>query len=465
MGRASLAVTLVGWQLLRGLRHDPVPPLVEPDLAWPPVGMAAWKEVEALATAIEAEDLPLDQPERLLDVVRRVVETVARHYHPASPAPWLETPVPYVLRIVELAVRDLRRASMDYVPAAHILTVRDWQRLWGLAAWAKRSYFWYRILSFLVNTPAAVLRESRDKLFGRLQKLSVEALKRWAIGFLCEAGYYAIQLYGQYLRLDDAECSDELQKQSRAEVGVAAEEREALEKEPLRLLVVGQVKAGKSSLINALFGECRAATDVIPTTRRVESYVLEREGLRQAVILDTAGYDDEGPQPLVDALGDHLFRSDIVLCVCSVTSAARSADRAFLDMLRESFQNRPDRPMPVMIVVATKIDLLRPLAQWSPPYCLCPPDGAKAEQIVAAVEAIGQDLNVGLGEIVPVCWRGRIYNVEEGLVPAILERLPAAGRVRYLRCLRQHRSEETWSLLWQQAVRGGRVLVNSLRGR
>jgi len=151
----SLTTTFLGWQLFKGLRHEPMPPLVQPDLKWPPVGMAAWKEVEALAAEIEAEDMPLDQPQRLLDAVRRVVEAVARQYHPKSPAPWLETPVPFVLQIVELAARDLRRASVSFVPAAHILTVRDWQRLWELAGWANRAYFWYRIVSFLLNTPAA----------------------------------------------------------------------------------------------------------------------------------------------------------------------------------------------------------------------------------------------------------------------------------------------------------------------
>jgi uncharacterized protein len=461
----SLATTFFGWQLFKGLRHESIPPLVQPDLRWPPVGTAAWKEVDALAAMIEAEDVPLDQPQRLLDVVRRVVEVVARHYHPQSPAPWLETPMPFFLRIVELAAGDLRRATMSYVPAAHILTVRDWQRLWELAGWANRAYFWYRIVSFFVNTPAALVRESRDVFFGRLKGQSVEALKRWAVGFFVRrAGYYAIQLYGKYLPLDDTEAIDSLHERSRHEAAVDATRRDESQKEPLRLLVVGQVKAGKSSLINALFGEYRAATDVVPRTRYVEPYLLERDGLRQAIILDTAGYDDVEPKQILGELGDHLFHCDIVLVVCAATSAARSPDRAFLDALRTTFQDHRDRHMPVIVAVATKIDQLRPLGQWNPPYCLCPADDAKAENIVAAVEAIGEDLAVDLDNVVPVCLMPeRLYNVEEGLIPAILEALPAAERVRYIRCLRQHRDEAYWSLLWRQAVQAGRVLLGGVR--
>ena len=40
--------------------------------------------------------------------------------------------------------------------------------------------------------------------------------------------------------------------------------------------------------------------------------------------------------------------------------------------------------------------------------------------------------------VVPVCLKpGQLYNVEEGLAPAILHAVPRAQRVRYLRCLRQ----------------------------
>src|SRR2546430_17245696 len=40
-------------------------------------------------------------------------------------------------------------------------------------------------------------------------------------------------------------------------------------REPLLFVVVGEVKAGKSSLLNALFGEEFAKVDVLPATDRV----------------------------------------------------------------------------------------------------------------------------------------------------------------------------------------------------
>ena len=40
----------------------------------------------------------------------------------------------------------------------------------------------------------------------------------------------------------------------------------------------------------------------------------------------------------------------------------------------------------------------------------------------------------------------------------MLDRLPAAQRVKYVRCLRQRRDEQYWRRLWQQTLGAGRVL-------
>ena len=132
----------------------------------------------------------------------------------------------------------------------------------------------------------------------------------------------------------------------------------------------------------------------------------------------------------------------------------------FLSELRAEFQRKPDRHMPVVITALTHIDRLRPLQEWNPPYRLDPADGPKAEQIVDAIEAVAADLAVPPADVIPVCLLPeRIYNVEEALVPAMLDRLPAAQRVKYVRCLRQQRDEQYWLRLWQQTCAAGACSV------
>jgi predicted GTPase len=192
--------------------------------------------------------------------------------------------------------------------------------------------------------------------------------------------------------------------------------------------------------------------------------VLVRDGLEQAIVLDTAGYDVAEPGQLLRPWMDHLHGCDMVVCVCSAASAAREADRRFLAALRAEFQRNPDRHLPVVMAALTHIDRLRPLQEWNPPYRVDPAEGPKAEQIADAIEAVAADLSLPPADVIPVCLLPeRVYNVEEALVPAMLQRLPAAERVKYVRCLRQQRDEQYWHRLWQQTVGAGRVLKDWVR--
>jgi predicted GTPase len=337
-----------------------------------------------------------------------------------------------------------------------------------MAMLGKRFYFLYRLASFGLDPGGAVLREARDMFGGKVLDASTAELKRWAVGYCVrKAGHYAIQLYSGQLVLSDVDFDAFQSPNSQRDVDVAERRDEALADEPLRVLVLGQVKAGKSSLINALFGETRAAVDVVPRTQRVEPFVLERDGLRRAIILDTAGYADakDHESPFTAARRE-VLRCDVVLVVCSAMSAARDADRRLLDELRRFFQAEPDRLPPPLIGVVTHIDQLRPWNEWQPPYNLLQPQNAKARNIAAATQSVADDLAIPIEHVVPVCLQpGRIYNVDDTLVPAILEQLTDAERVKYLRCLREFHDAEYWRRLLQQAVNSGRLLWSAFEAR
>jgi len=461
-------LTLAGWGLARWLKAKKPPavgPAVKPALTWPPTGHAAWDDVESIAQRAESEDLPLDRPEVFGDLLVEVLEAVARHYHPKASRAALEIPAPYVLRVVELVACDLRKAFSEYLPWSHVLTLGDFVRLNRLVSWAKELFFLYRIARLGFDPVAALLREIRQVASGRLQDTSASGIKRWAVGFCVrKAGYYAIQLYGGHLLLDDVAFDAYRSPQSARDVESAAASGRQSDEEPLRILVFGQVKSGKSSLINALFGEVRAAVDVVPRTRGVEPFVVERDDIPRAIILDTAGYESvESREDPFTELRGQIVECDLLVLVCSARSAARAADRRLLDQLSAFFQEEPNRMMPPLVVALTHVDQLRPLSEWEPPYDLAEPTGPKAEQILEAVQAVQEDLALDDELIVvPMCLkRGQVYNVEEGLAPVILQMAPEAERVKFVRCLRQFHDDEHWRRLWQQAVNSGRVLLNA----
>jgi predicted GTPase len=203
---------------------------------------------------------------------------------------------------------------------------------------------------------------------------------------------------------------------------------------------------------------------VVPRTRGVDPFVLKRDGLPQAIVLDTAGYDAVGAaDDPFRHYRDEIVQSDLVLLACSAQSAARAADRRLLDGMRAFYQGQPHRIMPPVVVAMSHVDQLRPLHEWAPPYDLTDAGNVKARNIRAAAEAVAEGLALSADQpIVPVCLLpDRLYNVEEALAPAILAAIPEAQRVRYLRCLGSYRRRSFWSTLRQQAFSTGRLLLKA----
>ncbi len=433
-------------------------PEVQPDSHWPDRSRAAWDKATAITEKLTLANYPLDDPARLVELGRETITTVARHYHPESKNAPLEIAIPYLLMIIELVSKDLR-TLLDNIPFSHMLTIHDLMRGHSLASFAGKCYDVYRLGALAINPVGAVLRELRDLSAHQALRYPADEIKMWLLqSYVKQVAYYAIELYSGALTLSDRNTSEYITRYSRTDL-----ERRALPaEEPLRLLVLGQVKAGKSSLINALFGELRAMTDVLPLTSGITPYVLERDEAGRMIVLDNAGYAGPTADQGLDEAEAELLRSDLILLVCSATNAARQADRQLLDNINALFQRRTDLIAPPLLVVLTHVDQLRPLREWDPPYNIAQPKRPKEQAIRAAMEATAEDLRIDVGDVIAVNLQLRqMYNIEEGVIPAILAKLDQAQRVKYLRCLRELKREDHWNRLRQQSWRAGRILLDA----
>ncbi len=140
--------------------------------------------------------------------------------------------------------------------------------------------------------------------------------------------------------------------------------------EPLLFVVVGEVKAGKSSLLNTLFGNEFAKVDVLPTTDRVyifrhgdadkttevSSKLTERylpiPFLRDFNVVDTPGTNTMVKEHQMVA-EDFMPRADIVLFVFSVANPWTQSNWEFLDFLQKTWLKN-------VIFVLQQIDLREP---------------------------------------------------------------------------------------------------------
>jgi uncharacterized protein len=222
------------------------------------------------------------------------------------------------------------------------------------------------------------------------------------------------------------------------------------------------VKAGKSSLVNALLGEQRAKTDVLPATAAITRYQLRPPGVgTQLVLLDTVGYGHEGPKADdLRATEQAARQADVLLLVLHALNPARQADVQMLERLKAWFSERPDLRMPPLIAVLTHIDLLSPALEWSPPYDWREPQRPKERSIAAAVSTARDQLGAGVAEVIPVgTAEGKVLNVQEELLPAILTRLDEAHGVALLRCLREEVDQGQVRKVFRQLAAAGREVA------
>ncbi|MBK1717158.1 GTPase family protein [Thiocystis violacea] len=437
----------------------------QPDPAWPPLADGAWALVEAMAEGIDPADWPLDEEMRLGALARRTLEQIAGYYHPEVDQPLLELRLPHALLIIERASRDLRESLTEHIPFSHRLTVGALARAYRWKPFAERLLGLYRAGNLVLNPSHALLNEAWGRLRERGFTAAREDLYRWLLQeYVRKVGHYAIELYsGRLLLSDEDPVRRPTQASSRDLERAEAETASGgpLE-EPLRILVLGRSNTGKSSLINALFGQLRAAIDLVPdTTRALTPYRLEREGVDVALIFDTPGSERLAYKSLHDAA----TAADMIIWVSAAHRPDRQSERQTLDALRTAQGARVDRRPPPLMVVVTHIDRLRPLREWQPPYDLTDTTNLKAMSIQAAVTALAADLEVPIANVIPVCLaEGRVYNVDDSLWTALIEQTDRAQRVRLLRCQDARRREENWNLLRRQLANAGRFLL-ALPGR
>jgi hypothetical protein len=455
---ASGAVWLAGqWLKKRQTPAFAKLPAFEPDRLWSPTAEAAWAKVEALANALDPAKYPLDEPGKLFTLAHRILAEVARQFHPKAERAELDAPLPSILLIVERVSRDMRELLTGQVPASHLITVADGLALWRWKERLEQLGSLAGVGRMAVNPMGGVLHELRMAFFGRVTRYPLTELERWLLHTLArKIGYYAILLYSGQLRPDGEEQAS-LASERDLETAARQAERPA---EPLRILIAGQTNAGKSSLVNALFGELRAPADALPLTYAPTPYRLERDGEFLGLVLDSPGYGDLASWA-EDARAE-LHGIDLVILVCSATQAGRAADVRFLETLRRRYAATPDRLAPPLVVALTHIDQLRPTREWNPPYNLAEPQGAKESQIRLCMEAVAETLAVPPEQVQAVCLKpGETWN-SEAVWATLASQLPEARRARYLRCLKDAQAREKWELMLRQLVSAGRLLSRGI---
>jgi predicted GTPase len=448
------------WQRRRRLIRQPD---FTPPLHWTERDQQAWQLVKARAAqAVHLDPDKFITLQHYVDTGQEMALELARVYHPTTTDPISQLTLPEILAVVELAAHDMAELVDRYLPGGHLLTLKNFRQARQATQWYQAASNVYWLISGLFSPLRTGMRYAATQLgMSRPWQQLQENLLLWFYSaYIHQLGTYLIDLNSGRLRVGARRYRELVKAQQPAE-----NEQVGEPVQQVVLTVMGQVKTGKSSFINALLGEQRAHTDVLPATDQITRYELHPEAMASRfVLLDTVGYGHEGPrQDQLQATQQAAQQSDLVLLVLHARNPARQADVLMVEALRQWFAGHPELRLPPILGVLTHIDLLTPAMEWSPPYSWQDPQRPKEQQIQLALTTVRQQLGDFLVGCVPVCAApGKVYGVEEWFLPTVVELLDEVHAVALLRCLRAEADAGKVRKVFQQLLAVGKQLVKQL---
>lgn len=405
-----------------------------------------------------------------LDKSQQLAQSLAIHYHPESQDLYSSLTLLEVLAAIRLAVEDLEDWFLESVPGSHVITINQWKMLGHAPKWVKRIRDTGWFASMLIN-PLNVAKFFTAKLTLEpiTDELRAEFLAMVYLRFIRLAGFYLIEMNSGRLRRGADRYRAAFSKDENKSPSSDKNPPTEITPQTITVAVMGQVKAGKSSLVNALLGRTETAMGATPTTRTNSRHEVTIPGSDETlVLLDTPGYAESGASRHErKEIENAVTEADVVLLVTAANSPGKRADVEMLESIQNYFSTRHElKPAPI-IVCLTHIDALSPMMEWSPPYNWKEPQSLKEENIAAAVAAVQKTFREFpelIVHTVPLCTdlsRGRTFNIEEELIPTIASCVSSGKTVAMVKAYEKMLDQDRLKTLLQQLKSSGQTLLQT----
>jgi uncharacterized protein len=435
-------------------------PLKAPDF-WTPQDAAAIQLVEDYRKQAEDVDwLSIADPARYLRDARALADVLAQHYH-ANEGEHAFHPLTIIeiFAVAHLAIEDLEEWVIDHVPGSDLASIGQLERIPRIAKAIDVGQSIFFFLSAIAN-PTKVLAYPLWRKAGRVaDELQQELIRAFYQRYLRQTGFYLIEMYSGRLRGGSRRYREQFGRMSAAIHASKGnlELLSQLEDVSTTIAVMGQVKAGKSSLINALMKEKVAATSILPETREVRRYqfLLPGSGNRIA-LLDTPGYSEaDVTKQQRQEIKTASEAADIVLLVMAANVSARETDVQMVRELVQHYRERAHLKPPTIIAVLTHVDMLRPKREWAPPYNWQRPLTPKEIAIAGAVEYCRELFGDAIAGYACV-YTGTDFpedtSVADEVVPQLVEHLSHGHSAAILKAFYQRLSRQRMIQLSRQFV-------------
>ncbi|MFM7345376.1 MAG: GTPase family protein [Tagaea sp.] len=413
---------------------------------------AAWALVESQVRGNEPFDF--GEPKKISEALEKLVTALAGHYKGATPEATYDVTLPELLLLAERSAKTARAAALANVPGVralkfgHLLWLNRQVSAHGPAlaqVFDKAEWAW-RLFRFVKDPVSGAAGElGRYLLGGSYGVISMRLRAALTALLLRETGRAAIELYSGRLKLTAEEIAAADRAVSSDALG------------PVRIVLMGQVNAGKSSLFNALAGQVHRDVGIEISAQAPGEVAIARDGKPEIVLREAAGLSADADTAL-----DEVQAADLVVWVASAIQPARAMDLAALGAMRAALTADPSRKAPPFRLALTHIDLLSPKLEWAPPYDLRDATRPKAKNIRAAIDHACAELGFPPDACVPIAARapydpGYVYGADE-LWASIASALAPARAAKLSRVLAGKSGWDAGEIL-AQAWNAGKLLV------
>ena len=318
-----------------------------------------------------------------------VISETAFYYNPENSEKELAFSASELLLALEKVSCRYRALIKEYVPfenKINLSIIKQGHNHQDKMAIIKHLYNAYRA-SRMVNPVGGLISELRGKITSHLfEGVSSSLQNKIKRALLREVASVSIDLYRGYFKMKDSELSG-------SKISDGDKTNLATAIEPLRVVVVGQVSAGKSSVINALIERMVAEVSVIPSTDKIEVHECKIDGIEAIKLIDLPGLD--GNVKTEKIILEQMIHSDIIFWILKANQSARKLDSLLKSKFDEFYQKTENRSRkrPDILALVNQVDKLEPEKEWNPPYDLkeCDVSNKKACTIRDAIK-YNQDL-------------------------------------------------------------------------
>lgn len=346
---------------------------------------------------------PVPWPEmqdRAMDVVKGVANRFSDNSNDV-----LNFTVPEALLLTERAASRYRKVIRDNIPLSDSVSVGTLYWIWEHGDEINRGFSILdkvrRVVRAIADPHVAAIREIEGWISSdHWNYVGVQFQSELQRRLLQEIASAAVDLYSGRLKYSDAELLKKRLNETLEDL-----KRTAALLDPLRILVVGQTSAGKSSIVDVLTtGRVPPEIDAPPTTEGLATYEMTIDDF-QCHLVDTPGFDTTGKKH--DDLMSELTQCDLVIWTLRANRPARNPDHELLKRFNTWFAKHKRRRKPPVLAVATGVDLLPFPSEWPSDNRI---SGDHKTTIEKAIHAIADE--TGMEKPIPVCARKPDWNID-----------------------------------------------------